>query len=400
MANSSGYVGINGGGGGGSYVSLTGDESIDGVKTFTSFPVTPSSAPTSDYQTANKKYVDDNAGGTDVNVETLTGNKTLTANDAEYQILDPGGTNRYVYFPTSGLAVGQKFIIRNSAYYTHSYQLQVGTTYIPSSSQKEWMWNGSYWILLSPERNIDIGDTNGWNYNFAIGIGKDATNNATGGIGIGSQASGNSSYGIGIGYRARSNYNYGVGIGYYAEENHHYGTGIGYYADGNSKTYDIALGSLAKVERKGEYVEGIDTSIGNKAVHSKWKYYGQTTDGSTYEIYVRGISGNRMEILAKEVVQFTIQVTAIDSTNYDAKVWEVKGAIKRDASNNTSLVGSITKTVIAQDSGAANWDIFITADNTYNALKLEVSEVDTATGKTIRWAATSYNTEVRFTYLY
>lgn len=41
----------------------TGDETIAGVKTFTSFPVTPSSAPTTDYQTANKKYVDDNAGG-------------------------------------------------------------------------------------------------------------------------------------------------------------------------------------------------------------------------------------------------------------------------------------------------------------------------------------------------
>jgi len=41
------------------YVALTGNQSIDGVKTFTSFPVTPSSAPTTDYQVANKKYVDD-----------------------------------------------------------------------------------------------------------------------------------------------------------------------------------------------------------------------------------------------------------------------------------------------------------------------------------------------------
>lgn len=40
-------------------VHLTGAESIAGVKTFSDFPVTPSSAPTTDYQTANKKYVDD-----------------------------------------------------------------------------------------------------------------------------------------------------------------------------------------------------------------------------------------------------------------------------------------------------------------------------------------------------
>ena len=44
-------------------VMNTGDETIAGVKTFSSFPVTPSSAPTTDYQAANKKYVDDNAAG-------------------------------------------------------------------------------------------------------------------------------------------------------------------------------------------------------------------------------------------------------------------------------------------------------------------------------------------------
>ena len=41
----------------------SGDETVNGIKTFGSFPVTPSSAPTTDYQAANKKYVDDNAGG-------------------------------------------------------------------------------------------------------------------------------------------------------------------------------------------------------------------------------------------------------------------------------------------------------------------------------------------------
>ena len=46
-------------------VLLTGDQTIAGVKTFSSFPITPSEAPTTDYQVANKKYVDDqiSAGG-------------------------------------------------------------------------------------------------------------------------------------------------------------------------------------------------------------------------------------------------------------------------------------------------------------------------------------------------
>jgi len=43
-------------------VATSGDETVGGIKTFSSFPITPSSAPTTDYQAANKKYVDDNAG--------------------------------------------------------------------------------------------------------------------------------------------------------------------------------------------------------------------------------------------------------------------------------------------------------------------------------------------------
>jgi hypothetical protein len=44
------------------YVETTGDETIAGVKTFSSFPVTPSEEPTTDYQAANKKYVDETGG--------------------------------------------------------------------------------------------------------------------------------------------------------------------------------------------------------------------------------------------------------------------------------------------------------------------------------------------------
>lgn len=44
------------------YVNLSSNQTISGIKTFNSFPVTPSIAPTTDYQVANKKYVDDNSG--------------------------------------------------------------------------------------------------------------------------------------------------------------------------------------------------------------------------------------------------------------------------------------------------------------------------------------------------
>ena len=56
-------------GGKGAFVDKTSAQTVAGVKTFTDFPVTPSTAPTSSYEVANKKYVDDSvssAGGGDM----------------------------------------------------------------------------------------------------------------------------------------------------------------------------------------------------------------------------------------------------------------------------------------------------------------------------------------------
>ena len=56
-------------GGKGAFVDRTSAQTVAGVKTFTDFPVTPSTPPTSSYEVANKKYVDDSvssAGGGDM----------------------------------------------------------------------------------------------------------------------------------------------------------------------------------------------------------------------------------------------------------------------------------------------------------------------------------------------
>lgn len=57
------------------YVALTGDQTVAGVKTFSSFPVTPSSAPTTDYQVANRKFVIDNALGVSQTWQNLTSSR-------------------------------------------------------------------------------------------------------------------------------------------------------------------------------------------------------------------------------------------------------------------------------------------------------------------------------------
>lgn len=55
-----------------------------GVLTFTSFPITPSAAPTTDYQTANKKYVDDTAGGVNYTIDQTYVRTTASAGTYTY----------------------------------------------------------------------------------------------------------------------------------------------------------------------------------------------------------------------------------------------------------------------------------------------------------------------------
>lgn len=64
-------------------VKLTDNQTVAGVKTFSDFPITPSSAPTTDYQTANKKYVDDSKA-TRTSVTTSASSLTPNFQTAEY----------------------------------------------------------------------------------------------------------------------------------------------------------------------------------------------------------------------------------------------------------------------------------------------------------------------------
>jgi hypothetical protein len=61
-------------------VKLSGNQAIAGIKTFSSFPLTPSSAPTTNYQTSNKKYVDDSVSGA---ISTASSDATSKANAAQ-----------------------------------------------------------------------------------------------------------------------------------------------------------------------------------------------------------------------------------------------------------------------------------------------------------------------------
>ena len=49
------------------------------------------------------------------NMETLAGTKTLTPQDAQFQLLDPGGSHRNVDLPAEEASQGLFFVIKNTA---------------------------------------------------------------------------------------------------------------------------------------------------------------------------------------------------------------------------------------------------------------------------------------------
>jgi hypothetical protein len=279
--------------------------------------------------------------------------------------------NRNVYLPTTGLTAGQKFVIWNKNAYNSSYYLIIRTTsqtfyHLDPQCKIELRWDGSIWVSE-------------WSQNVSIGL--SAIRNNTSGVGIGPNAYNNYSFGVGLGNSACYNYNQGVSVGSISSS--------------NAKQYNtVAIGAQSYAERNREIVSTASLNLPNKAQLTIQKYVEKdlsSNSGAWQELFIDGSSA-RLTIVASSVYQFLLQINAIDKTNFTCKTWEIKGAIKRNNSNNTTLVGTPTKTVTGADSGTTNWDVQVSADDTNEALKIEVKH-DSA--NQVRFSLNIFATETR-----
>jgi len=86
-------------------VHLTGNETISGIKTFTSCPLTPSGTPTTNFEVANKLYVDSVAGITPtlIAVESFT----LTTNQTEIILTNTPIGIEYMVISINGIVLDQ-----------------------------------------------------------------------------------------------------------------------------------------------------------------------------------------------------------------------------------------------------------------------------------------------------
>lgn len=108
-------------------VDMTNPQTVGGVKTFSSFPVTPSSAPTTDYQVTNKKFFDDNA-------VKLTGDQTVA------------GIKTFSSFPiTPSMSPDADYEVANKKYVDGKYFPEVilkhtAATTVPGGGQASGSW--------------------------------------------------------------------------------------------------------------------------------------------------------------------------------------------------------------------------------------------------------------------
>lgn len=230
------------------------------------------------------------------------------------------------------------------------------------------------------QRSIAIGTSSYTDGEDAIAVGGSTNSGADFAITMGYQTSVNAIGGIAIGHQAASvtTTGYAVSLGYQS------------LAD---EDYSIALGANSYTSRWGEFAITVDKAAAiPKSTSFEIYWYGTTANATPAEIFLGGVASNRCTVKASSVMKFTISVTARDNTTGDCAAYEFTGAIKRDAANNTALVGgNVSKSTIAEDD--ASWDVAVTADDTNEALIITVTGDTT---NTVQWAAVANCVETNF----
>jgi hypothetical protein len=114
-----------------------------------------------------------------------------------------------------------------------------------------------------------------------------------------------------------------------------------------------------------------------------------STSATPVELALDGET-SRFVISANTAWSFTALLIARNNTNNNTSGYEFKGVIKRDGANNTTIVGSVVKTVLAEDDSTT--DANCTADDTNEALQFTFTGVNS---QTYRAVVTVWLTQVK-----
>lgn len=200
-------------------------------------------------------------------------------------------------------------------------------------------------------------------YGVAIGYGNTVTGSASVAMGDTNTASGSQSVAIGYQATASGDYSFCVGLGS--------GTTAA------AQSWNISNGGVTDVRHQG--VVGC-AGYGQSNIYTLEQI---TTNDTPATMHPNGTAGTEyLTIRSNKVYAFTALIAGRNLTDGGGCGYELKGVIE-NAGDTVALVGTITKTVLGETTGA--YDCDVTADDTNNCLVITVTGL---AAKTVRWGAT------------
>ncbi|GIV76851.1 MAG: hypothetical protein KatS3mg050_1245 [Litorilinea sp.] len=170
---------------------------------------------------------------------------------------------------------------------------------------------------------------------------------------------------------------------------------------GNTTTSDaygstIPGGVFANASHYGEMAYASGRFAANGDAQTSVYVLRQTTSGTTpEELFLNGYEGTadslkeRITLASNRAVAFDILVVGRSSSGESAG-YRIVGLIE-NSSGNTAFIGTPTTTVLGEDD--ASWDVTVLADNTNDALAIQVTG---GSGDEVRWVATVRTAEVNW----
>jgi hypothetical protein len=168
-------------------------------------------------------------------------------------------------------------------------------------------------------------------------------------------------------------------------------TGIGSVISGGysncaTANYSTVSGGYStKASRYGEvaHAAGRFSLYPGEAQHSTFIARKNTTDATAnVELFLNG-SSERMTITAETTWTFDIKLSAYNDTDNTAAWWIIRGGIRRNAANGTTLIGSLIEERDYEGTMSGT-SAAVTADDTNESLKIAVTGL---ASKNIRWVA-------------
>ena len=228
------------------------------------------------------------------------------------------------------------------------------------------------------------------------GEGVQATGFASLAFGDGSRSTGTGATSLGMDAEATANYGLAIGGGTRASAIESVAIGRNANASGRNS---FALGYLPLALQDGKYCYASGTfSSASDAQTGTFVLRSDTTDATSEALTTNNAAaGTTNQVILPNNSAYSFSGTIIArqqaSAGSEYASWEIKGALLRDGSAATTVLGNGIKNKLYASAGASAWDVSLTADTTNGGLAITVTG---AAATNIRWVATVNTSEVTY----